>query len=109
MGYAHISLRGFNIMHRIDNNWVPASAILDLTDTCYTQSVTLSSVSQAATAGAVVVIRTLRRTLGRYFISFRNGNGYDGLQSSTYLNKVHVHYQVSSSTLMEWEEMTDNV
>jgi hypothetical protein len=98
MGYSHLTLRGFNIAHRIDNGWIPSAAIMDLADGCtgVAQTITLSPLSHAHTSGAIVAVRTVRRRLGRYFVSFRNSDGYDGQLSSSYLNEVHIHYQITT-------------
>jgi hypothetical protein len=98
MGYSQLSLRSFNVIHRIESGWIPSNNIMDLANGCSQtpQTITLSPVSMAGSSDAIVAIRTIRRKLGRYYIAFRNTDGYDGLQASTYANKVHIEYQIAT-------------
>jgi hypothetical protein len=95
MGYSGMSLRGFNAIHRIENGWIPSSAIMDLSTGCSGRIVRLAPLANAKTSGAIVAIRAVRRKFGRYVIAFRNTAGYDGLQSTSYSNRVHIEYQIT--------------
>jgi predicted nucleic acid-binding Zn ribbon protein len=97
MGYSHVGLRGFNAIHRIENGWIPSSAVRYLSTGCMTSPVTytLSPLSKARLTNAVVAVRAVRRNFGAYFIAFRNSDGYDANQASTYVNRVHIEYQIT--------------
>jgi hypothetical protein len=97
MGYSHVGLRGFNVVHRIENGWIPSTAVRYLSTGCMTAPVTytLSPLSKARLTNAVVAVRAVRRNFGAYFIAFRNSDGYDANQASTYVNRVHIEYQIT--------------
>ncbi len=94
MGYSHVSLRNWNVPHRIQCGWIPSSAITTMSFSCNSPTLKVSALSLSSNTGVTTVIKMPRSQGGYYYFSFRNTDGYDSLLNTDYANKLQIHYQV---------------
>jgi hypothetical protein len=90
--------RGVNAPHRLALGWVAASDVFEAATSC-TSKATVNLTALYAQAGIAqhAMIKIPRRAGGFYFVSFRNDAGYDSTLATKWINKVSIHYELSSA------------